>query len=194
MKRLIWCSIVSTAFTLACGSGDTANDTPVTADRTFVSGGKVEMDLGGGSYEIRPAATDRIHVVTSGPTGDTKVDVSGQGSSAKVTVTNTPHSKFHATIEVPKATDLTIKLAAGELSVAPIAGNLDVDSGAGNVTIAVADPNDYSRVDATVKAGDIKGGPFGEAKSGLNAQLAWSGSGKHTLRASLGAGNLTLGK
>lgn len=194
MRRLIWCAIVSAAVMSACGSDDTANDTPVTADRTFVSGGKVDMDLGGGSYEVRPAATDRIHVVTSGHTGETKVDVSGQGSSAKVTVSNTPRSNFHATIEVPKATDLTITLAAGDLNISPISGNLDVDSSAGNITIAVADPNDYSRVDLTVKAGDIKASPIGASKSGLNAQLTWSGPGKHTLRATLGAGNLTLQK
>ncbi len=194
MKRLIWCAIVSAALGSGCGSADTVNDTPVTAERTFVSGGTVDMDLSGGSYEIRPAASDRIHVVTSGHTGDTKVAVSGQGSSAKVTVSNTPHSNFHATIEVPKTTDLAITLAAGDLNVAPITGNLEIDSTAGDITVAVADANDYSKVDATVRAGNIKAGPFGDAKSGLNARLTWSGPGKHTVRVNLDAGNLTFQK
>ncbi len=109
-------------------------------------------------------------------------------------MSNTPRWNFHATIEVPATTDLTVKLAAGDLNVAPIAGNLDLDGNAGNVTVTVANPSDYASVDATVKAGDIKAEPFGGSKSGINAHLAWSGPGKHTLRASLGAGNLSLRK
>jgi len=195
MKRWIWCAAISALLGAACSNGaDSVNDTPVTADHTFASGGKIQMDLGGGSYEIRPGTADRIHVVTSGHTGDAKIDISGQGTSATVSVSNTPHSNFHAAIEVPKTTDLAIKLAAGNLTVAPITGDLDVDSRAGNVTITVADPNDYGNVDANVKAGDIKAGPFGESKSGINPRVTWSGPGKHTLHASVGAGNLTFQK
>ena len=42
-------------------------------------------------------------------------------------------------------------------------------------------------------AGDIQAGAFGGSKSGLLQHFTWSGHGKYTLRANLGAGNLTLG-
>jgi hypothetical protein len=56
----------------------------------------------------------------------------------------------------------------------------------------VGDPNDYSSVDASVKAGDIDAGVFGQSKSGLLQRVTWSGPGKYTLRANLGAGDLVL--
>jgi hypothetical protein len=76
--------------------------------------------------------------------------------------------------------------------MASITGNKDVESTAGNVEIAVNDPREYSSVDASVKAGDINASVFGGSKSGLFAHFTWSGPGKYTLRARLGAGNLEL--
>jgi len=76
--------------------------------------------------------------------------------------------------------------------MAPIAGNKDVEAYGGDLKIAVGDPNDYSSVDASVKAGEIEAGVFGGSRSGLLQHFTWSGPGKYTLRASLGAGNLTL--
>ena len=58
--------------------------------------------------------------------------------------------------------------------------------------IAVGDPDDYSSVDASVKAGDTEAGVFGGSRSGLLQHFTWSGHGKYTLRANLGAGNLVL--
>jgi hypothetical protein len=76
--------------------------------------------------------------------------------------------------------------------MAAITGNKDVESYGGNVKIAVGDPNGYSSVDASVKAGNIDAGVFGGSKSGLFPHFTWSGQGTHTLRANLGAGNLVL--
>jgi hypothetical protein len=56
----------------------------------------------------------------------------------------------------------------------------------------VGDPKDYASVDASVKAGDINASPFGGSRSGLFPHFTWSGQGKHSIRASLGAGNLVL--
>ena len=47
-------------------------------------------------------------------------------------------------------------------------------------------------VDAAVKVGNLNAGPFGDSGSGVSPHLKWSGPGKYTLRASLGAGNLEL--
>jgi len=182
--------------TMACGTESggfgTTNDTPVTADRSFVADGAIKMELGGGAYEIRTSADTRVHVATSGHTGDAKVDIATDDKTATVKVSNTPKSNFHATIDIPKTSNATIHLAAGEITVEPIGGNLDVDSTAGNVTILVDDPSNYSSVTASVKAGDLKAEPFGESKSGLMQSFTWSGSGKRTLHASLGAGNLKI--
>ena len=162
-------------------------------EKPFVSGGKIDMQLSGGSYEIRAAAGNQIRVTLSGNTGNAKVDLATNGSHADVKVTDTPHNNFQATIEVPKTADLVVRLTGGNLVIAAITGNKDVESYGGNVQIAVGDPNEYASVDAAVKAGDIHANVFGGSNSGLLQQFTWSGHGKYTLRAHLGAGNLELG-
>jgi hypothetical protein len=161
-------------------------------EKPFVSGGRIAMYLEGGDYEVRPAADNHIRVTLSGNVGNTKVELNTNGTHADVTVKDTPHNNFHATIEVPKATDLNIRLSAGNLIVAAITGNKDIQSHAGNAEIEVGDPNDYSSVDASVKAGNIDADAFGGSKSGLFRHFKWSGRGKYTLQAHLGAGNLEL--
>jgi len=164
------------------------------ADKPFVAGGTIKLDFAGGGYEIRTAADNHIRVAIGGNTGNAKVDVTVEGRSADVKITDTPHSNFRATVEVPASADIVVRLTGGELKIDAITGNKDVESYAGNVQIAVGDPNDYARVDAAVKAGEINASPFGGSKSGLMQEFTWSGNGKHTLRAHLGAGNLTLAK
>lgn len=168
------------------------NTANATTEKTFVSGGKIVMQLDGGNYTVRPAADNRIRVTLSATTGNARVGLTTNSSQANVLVKETPRNNFEATIDVPKSADIVIRLSAGNLNLAPITGNKDVQSTAGNIEIAVGDPNDYASVDASVKAGDIDAAAFGESKSGLFQHFTWSGRGKYTLRASLGAGNLVL--
>ncbi len=161
-------------------------------EKTVAAGGKIMMQLDAGNYTVRPGADNRIRVTLSGTTGSAKVDLTTDNSQANVSVKDTPRNNFQATIEVPSPADIVIRLSAGNLIMAAIAGNKDVQSTAGNVEIAVGDPNDYATVDASVKAGDIDAGAFNGSGSGLFQHFTWSGRGKYTLRASLGAGNLVL--
>ncbi len=166
--------------------------TSVVADKPFVSGGKIAIELDGGRYEVRAASDNRIRVSLGDNPGNTKVEVTPDGERANVHVRDTPHNNFKAMIEVPKTADLTIRLSGGELAVGGITGNKDVEAIGGNIRIAVGDPKDYASVDASVKAGDLSAEPFGGSKSGLLQHFTWSGQGKYSLRASLGAGNLVL--
>lgn len=177
----------------ADASGNTVADKPVVAaEKPFAAGGKINIQLEGGGYEVQAAADDRIRVTLSGNIGNAKVELAADGTHADVKVKDTPNNNFHATIEVPKAADLVIRLSGGDLLMAPITGNKDVEAYGGDIKIGVGDPNDYSSVDASVKAGDINAGVFGGSKSGLLQRFTWSGPGKYTLRASLGAGDLVL--
>ena len=177
----------------SCGPAvlEPQNEAKVT-ERSFVSGGRIDMQLSGGNYVVCPAADNHIRVTLSGNTGGARVELTTSGTHANLEVKDTPHNNFQATIEVPKAADLVIRLSGGQLVIAPITGNKDIESNAGNTEIAVGDPNEYSSVDASVKAGDIDAGVFGGSKSGLFQHFKWSGHGKYTLRANLGAGNLVL--
>ena len=189
--RLIVLALLGTAALLAtsnvrAGSDAQANEKP------FVSGGKIDIQLSGGDYSIVPASDNRIRVTLTGDAGSTKVDLGTNGSQATVKVSNTPRNNFKATIEVPKVSDLTLHLTGGDLSIAGITGNKDVNATAGDLSVAVPDPNEYGSVELSVKAGDIDAHPFGGSKSGLLQTFTWSGKGKYMLHVRLGAGDLKI--
>jgi hypothetical protein len=195
--RTVTASTIAVAASLsafACiqiDSSNTKTGTPLTADKAFAAGGRIEMQLESGNYEVRAAADNHVRITTDEHIGDAAVEVTAEGARAGVQTRNTPN-KFRATIEVPATADLVVRLTAGNLDISAIAGNKDISSNAGNITIAVGNPDDYASVDATLKAGDINAAAFGGSKSGLMPHFTWSGPGKRTLRADLGAGNLAL--
>jgi hypothetical protein len=170
----------------------TAAKPTVMAEKPFASGGRIDVELDGGTYAVRPAADDHIRVTFSGNVGTARAELTATGAQALVRIKDTPSNNFQATVEVPKIADLVVRLSAGNLEIAAIPGNKEIESTAGNVEIAVADPNEYSSVDGSVKAGDIQAAVFGGSRSGLLQRFTWSGKGKYTLRANLGAGNLTF--
>jgi len=184
--------ILLSAIALASCSS-TPDQPPVTkADKPFAAAGSIEMQLDGGDYIIRADPDDHIRVSFAGNTGNATADLSATGTHANLTIKDTPHSNFRATIELPGTADITVHLTGGNLEIGAITGNKDIDSKAGNVTITIPNTNDYGAVDAAVKVGNLTGGPFGDSGSGLSPHLTWSGPGKYKLHASLGAGNLEM--
>lgn len=169
-----------------------AQTTAQATEKQFLSGGRIEMQLEGGDYEVRPAADNRIRVTLRGNVGNAKVAVNTNGTHADVTIKDTPHNDFHATIEVPATSDLRIRLTGGNLLTGAIKGNKDIESQGGNAEITTGDPKDYARVDASVHVGNLDAAPFEKSKGGFFRSFKWSGPGKYTLHASLGAGNLEL--
>jgi hypothetical protein len=167
----------------------------VHSEKSFQNGGRVEMQLSGGDYEVRAGAADKI-VVTASAEGEyehprVRADISAIGNIAKIH-TDGPHSNFHVVIEVPPETNLYIRLSAGDLRVKGISGNKDVESHAGDLDIDAGDPDNYRTVDASVGAGDLNAPSFGVTKGGLFRSFRQERKGHFTLHAHLGAGDLNL--
>jgi hypothetical protein len=163
------------------------------ADKLFVSGGKVDIHLDAGDYEVRAASDNHVRVSMSGRTGNATVDVAVDGKHADVTVRSTSHTNFKCVIEVPKVSDVAIRLSAGDLRVGPITGSKDIESTAGDVQVSVGNPDDYGSVDAHVSVGDLSGGPLGSADGQfITKSLKRTGKGFRTFRVHLGAGDLKL--
>ena len=184
---------LSTAFAVALAVPALVHAQTKSADKAFVAGGKVDIHLDAGDYEVRAASDNHIRVTMTGNTGSATVDVAVVGPHADVTVKGTSHTNFKCVIEVPKVSDVAIRLSAGDLDVGPIAGSKDIESTAGDVRIAVGNPDDYASIDATVSVGDLSGGPLGKASGEfISHSLKRSGKGRYTFRAHLGAGDLKL--
>jgi len=60
--------------------------------------------------------------------------------------------------------------------------------------LSVENRDNANAVNRSITIQQFNAGVFGGSKSGLFAHFTWSGRGKYTLRASLGAGNLVLRK
>src|SRR5215510_8265869 len=96
------------------------------------------IELGSGDYQIVPSESDCIAVVYQENTSEQqrKVHVqiaSGHGQSTlKIAA---PKQNFHAVIEVPRKTDLRVRILAGDLRVGEVEGNKDIEMGFGSLEL-----------------------------------------------------------
>src|SRR5262245_23785535 len=164
-------------------------------EKAFKTGGSVRFDLSAGDYDIRGTAAESIsiHWRTRKPGDARKVRASAEvrGTHAVVRVSG-PHDGLHVRIDVPRRSDLEVDLSAGDLSVRSVEGNESLTMWAGDVSIEAGQANQYRRVDASVRFGDLDARPFGVVKEGIFRSFSWTGTGKYTLRAKLFAGDLTF--
>jgi len=170
-----------------------AQSTGSPAEKDFVPGGRIEMTLESGDYNIRASSDNRIHVRwNEASSKGVRVRITTNGKSADVRVENTPNNNFHATIEVPALADVRVRLTAGDLSVSGIKGDKDIEVNAGDLNISVGSSSDWGDVDASVTAGDLNAPAFQEARGGLFRSLKWKGPGKYRLHVHVMAGDVNL--
>ncbi|HSK44429.1 MAG TPA: DUF4097 family beta strand repeat-containing protein [Candidatus Binatia bacterium] len=170
-----------------------AQSTGSPAEKDFVSGGRIEITLESGDYNIRASADNRLHVRWNDASArGVRVKLTTNGKSADLHVENTPHNDFHAIIEVPALTDVRIRLTAGNLSVSGIKGDKDIEVNAGNLNISVGSSSDWGDVDASVTAGDLNAPAFQEVRGGLFRSFKWKGPGKYRLHVHAMAGDINL--
>jgi len=155
----------------------------------------LEIELGSGDYQIVASASDSIVVVyeEGNPADLRKVEVQiGSGHGQNHLRIAGPKSNFHAVIEIPRKTDLRVRMRAGGLSIGDVEGNKDIEVGAGNLELNALRPQDYARTDFSVRIGDVYAPLFKTAKSGFLRSFKTVGPGKYRLHAHVGVGDLTL--
>ena len=159
----------------------------------FVRGGAIRMDLCSSGIDVIGEDSDRIRVSFDNHRGnDLKVRIETTGNRAELKVTGCPRNNFQLRIEIPKTSDLYVRMFAGQLEIKGIAGDKDVQLHAGELDMEIGEAKDYSRVEASVNTGEIDASPFGVSKGGLFRSFDRSGPGKYRLHAHVGAGQLTL--
>jgi hypothetical protein len=162
----------------------------------FASGAQLRVRAGSGEVRIVGSDRDRIAVHYSGRDAarSDEVDVAFRhhGNASELEIKGAPHNEFVTIIEVPRSTNLNVRMPFGVLVVSDVVGNKDVEVHSGALTIDVAPAEQYSRVEASIYAGDLRARPFAVDKSGLFRSFARHGEGRYALRAHLGAGELTL--
>jgi hypothetical protein len=156
----------------------------------------LNIELGSGDYQIVASASDSIAVVYDDGKLETpdKVHVqisSGHGQNfLKIAG---PGSSFRAVIEVPRKTDLRVRMGVGGLRVGDVEGNKDIEVRAGNLQLNELRPMDYAHADFSVRIGDVNAPIFKNVRSGVWRSFKTVGPGKYHLHAHVGVGGLTLG-
>lgn len=162
----------------------------------FASGGRLDLDIRSGEVTVQGTDQNQVKVrFEPKSTDDLKnvtVDFKATGIQGKLKVSGGPRNDFHIRIEIPKNSDLRLRVAAGDVNVQDLIGDKDVEMWAGDLTMRVGDAADYGKVDASVRAGDLDMGPFGVSKSGLFRSYESTGSGTHRLHVHVTAGDVEL--
>lgn len=165
-------------------------------ERAFRAGGQVHLDLSAGAYTVRGVPEDTIEVRWRGRTPEDTArghaEIAVDGSSATIR-TRGPKDRFQVEIDLPARTDIDLNLSAGDLKVRGLEGSKSVSVWAGDVLVEVGNPDQYRRVEASVRLGDLTMTPFGMGNTGgIFRKRSWSGSGQHSIKATLFAGDLKL--
>jgi hypothetical protein len=163
-------------------------------ERPFVSGGTVDLDLSAGDYDIVASPDNRIRITMTGPARDNSgyVDIVIKGSRATIETDGPTGDGMDVRIELPRRTNLVVRLSAGDLKIEELEGSKDVEARAGDVSIAVGPRDQYRQVNASIRIGDLNAEPFNVRKEGLFRSFEWSGKGQYDLRAHLTVGDLKL--
>ncbi len=149
-----------------------------------------------GDILIVGSEDNKITVDLAGKNADKIQDVKGRlsvvNNVAELHLTGGPKNEMQIIIHVPKNSDLTARIFAGEVNVQDVIGNKDFELHAGQLTIGVEKPEDYGHVDMSVNAGEVDAEIFGDSKGGLFRTISRDTTGKYRLHAHVGTGQLSV--
>jgi hypothetical protein len=162
----------------------------------FPEGGTIRMSLNVGAMEVVGVEEQRITVSwrssRSKDERGVKVKLTRSGANAATLVVDGPGNRVRYRIEVPRQSNVAIRMQAGELDIHGLLGDVDADLMAGELDLRVAEPSRYRTVRASVTFGEITAKPWHFDTGGMWRSFATNGSGEYELRARVLAGQLTL--
>lgn len=199
MKRF-FLSIVLVGLAVPAFSGNTKSEIVLAGKphMEFECPANTPLRLHVRSGEILIVGTDdtKVTVDLAGKNADKIQDVKGRflvaNNVAEFHLTGGPKNELQIIIHVPKNSDLSARIFAGEVSVQDVVGNKDLELHAGQLTIGVDKPEEYGHVDMSVNAGEVDAEIFGDSKGGLFRSISRQGEGKYRLHAHVGTGQLSV--
>jgi hypothetical protein len=197
MKRPLVCFVLYLLFAAVTPAEKAVEITevgkqPIEAD--FPSGGRLRMDLCSSGVELKGTEEGKVRLSyhSEKDTGKVEVRLRISGEEGRVTVEGCPLDNFRITIEVPRHSDLYVRMWAGQLDVEGVAGDKDLELHAGQLNVDIGKAGDYAHVDASVTTGEVDASPFEVSKGGLFRSFERKGPGKYRLHAHVGAGQVVL--
>ena len=163
----------------------------------FASGGQVRMHLCPSGIDVLGRDENVLRVSYHAQhhqdeERDVRVRIETSSGHADLRVSDCPRNNFRVTIEVPKNSNLYVRMFAGELNVRDVTGDKNVELGFGQLNMEVGKADDYGFVDASVRSGELDASAFNVEKGGLFRSFSQNGPGKFRLHAHVGAGEIDL--
>ncbi|MGB6386812.1 MAG: hypothetical protein WBE45_09360 [Terriglobales bacterium] len=190
-------------FLLLAGAVSLAEDRGTIVERgkdrfetEFAPGERLELEVRSGEVHISGSDSNKVSIHYEGRRrGDVEnvvVHCKKIEGGAALEVSGGPRNEFQIWIEVPRETELHVRMPFGELDIAKIHGAKDVELHAGQVNMEIGDPKDYAQIEASVLTGELNVTPLGVSKGGLFRSYKKDGPGKYRLYAHVGSGELDL--
>jgi hypothetical protein len=194
--------VIAVFMLLACGVA-LANDRALIVEKgkdrfetEFAPGGRLQLEVRSGDVRISGTDSNKISIHYEGRNGndigEVVVRCKKLGSNAELSISGGPRNDLAIRIEVPRVTDLHVRMPFGDLKVESVRGNKDVQVHAGQLTMEIGDPKDYAQIEASVITGELNSAALGLSKGGLFRSFKQSGPGKYKLYAHVGSGELDL--
>lgn len=155
----------------------------------------LNIELGSGDYQIVASESGSIAVVyeEGKPEDMQKVKVQiGSGHGQNQLKIAGPKPNFHVVIEVPRKTNLRVRMMAGDLRVGDVEGNKDIEVLTGNLELKSIHPQDYAQADFSVRLGGVNAPVFKVPDNGASRSFRAYGPGKYQLHAHVDTGDLRL--
>ena len=192
---LLSCLVLCPLFSAAQSAGAVKQVDSSHYEMDFSRNGKVRLHIQSCALQISGSDEDKIKVnywSDHKDSSDAKVEMKASGNTAEVSVSKGPHNNFHVEIEVPRVSDLYLRMTAGQVDIDDVSGDKDVKLSAGQLTIEVGDAKDYRDAEASVYTGELDASPFGVSKAGLFRSFHTKGTGDRRLYAHVGTGQISL--
>jgi hypothetical protein len=170
-----------------------------TLDAQLQSRAILIIDSRSAGLELVGTDQDKIHISCTADDTDSarsiRLRFSGTSDHAKLTITGAylKHGNLNIRVEVPRKTNLSIRMPAGEVKVDEIVGDKDIELHAGQISISSARNWDYRSVRASVGIGAVNAPVYGVDKGGFFRDLRKDNvDGEYRLHAHVTTGEIDL--
>lgn len=195
---------VAGAALLACniaGFAETKKPCSQTVSHPLQSRAVLIIDSRPAGLQIIGTDQDAIHVSCTAGNDETAEDVvihfspTANGGKLSIEGAHLQHGDngLEVRIEVPRRTNLSVRMLAGQVTVEEVKGDKDISLEAGQITISSIHDGDYRSVDASVSIGEVQARAFGTDKGGFFRSFSKSySSGDYRLQAHVITGQIEL--
>lgn len=189
---------------LACSVAGFA-ETKIPCDQTvsspLQSRAVLQIDSRPAGLQIVGTDQDAIHVSCTGGSDETVRNVvlhfSPTANGGKLSIEGErflrENNGLQVKIEVPRRTNLSVRMLAGQVTVEEVKGDKDIDLAAGQIVIASIHDGEYRSVNASVVVGQVQARAFGADKGGFFRSFSRTNtSGDYRLEAHVTTGQVEL--